>query len=144
MPQNHSRTETNHAERSRSASARATHLGSEIFATADALRSQIGELRAKNVKASLRLQTEMFETFQAVSRDWVTRAASEAELALNLPNRLTKARSVPDAISAYQGWLNEWLTLCGEDGRSLFSDSQRIIDTGARCLASVTDAAARS
>lgn len=140
MPQSHSRTTSNPSERARDAGARAANLGSEIFAMADALRSQIGELRANNVKAGLQMQTEMFDTFHAVGRDWMARAASEAELALNLPNRLNGVRSVPDAISAYRGWLSEWLTLCGEDGRRLLSDSQRIADTGARCLASVARA----
>lgn len=138
MRQNHSQSDNNHNGRSRSSGAQGAHLGSEILATADALRNQIGDLRAKNVKTGLRLQTEMFDALQAVGREWMTRATSEAELALNLSNRLTKARTVPDAISAYQGWLTDWLALCGEDGRSLFSDGQRIVDTSARCLASVT------
>jgi hypothetical protein len=44
-------------------------------------------------------------------------------------------------MSAYQEWLNEWLSMCGEDGRRLISDSQKIMDTGARCFANASPTA---
>jgi hypothetical protein len=58
-----------------------------------------------------------------------------AELAFKLPNRLTSAQTVPDALSAYQKWLGEWLTLASEDGQHLISDGQKIVDKGVSCFA---------
>jgi hypothetical protein len=66
---------------------------------------------------------------------------SEAELALNLPNRLAGARSIPEAMTGCQEWLNEWLTMCNEDGRRLVADSQKFMATGVRCLTSVSPGA---
>jgi hypothetical protein len=60
-----------------------------------------GEMGPRNVKAALRLHTAMFEVLHDVGRDWLKRAASETELALNLPNKLTAAQTVPAALSAY-------------------------------------------
>ena len=142
MPQHNARSRTSRAEDSdregtriesggnhRSESTR----GQRFAATA---RSQIrfSEMGVRSVKASLRMHKEMFDTLQDISRDWVARAASEAELACTLPNRLRDARSVPDALSAYRQWLREWLELCGEDGRRFVSDGQKIMNTGVRCL----------
>jgi len=127
MPQHNARNQTTRAEDSdhtrRSAAAALT-------------QARFTEMGARNVKAGLRIQKEMFDTLQDISRDWVARAASEAELACTLPNRLRDAHSVPDALSAYQEWLREWLALCGEDGRRFVSDSQKIVNTGVRCLSS--------
>ena len=53
------------------------------------------EMRPRNVKAALRLQMAMFEVLHDVGRDWLKRAASEAELALNLPNKLTGHKRCP-------------------------------------------------
>ncbi len=96
------------------------------------------DMGVRNVRTGLRIQKEMLDTIQDIGHDWFVRATSEAELALKLPNRLTGARSVSDAFSAYNQWLNEWLSMCGEDGRRLVSDGQRLVNTGVRCLASAT------
>jgi hypothetical protein len=97
-----------------------------------------GDIGPRNVKAALRLQTEMFEVLHDVGRDWLERAAAEAELALNLPNKLTAAQTVPAALSAYQEWLNEWMSKVGEDGRRFISDGQKIVDKSVSCFAAAS------
>jgi hypothetical protein len=88
----------------------------------------------KSVAPGRRMQTELFETLQDISRDWFARATSAVELAFKLPRQLNNARSVPDALSAYQEWLGEWMSMRGEDGRRLVSDGRKIMDTGVRCF----------
>ena len=94
----------------------------------------------RNVKAGLRMHEEMFGAFQAVGRQWLARAASEAELAFKLPNALKNARSLPDALSAYRAWMREWLRMCGNDGLSLVSDSQKLVETAMQCCATASSA----
>jgi 2-keto-4-pentenoate hydratase len=132
MPQEHPRNETQRSDSPRSSE----HLRGEKSGGASAVNAQFAEMGAKSVTAGLRMQKELFETFQDISRDWFARATSEAELAFKLPRQLTNARSVPDALSAYQ----EWLSMCGEDGRRLISDGQKIMDTGA-CFANASPTA---
>jgi hypothetical protein len=141
MPQEHPRNESQRSDNPRSESLRSEHLRGEKSAGASAVNAQFAEVGAKSVTAGLRMQKELFETFQDISRDWFARATSEAELAFKLPRQLTNARSVPDAMSAYQEWLNEWLSMCGEDGRRLISDGQKIMDTSARCFANASPTA---
>jgi hypothetical protein len=93
-----------------------------------------GGVGARNISAGLRLQKAMLGLLSDMGQDWFARAAAEAELALRLPNKLTAARSVPDAVTAYQEWFGEWINRYSEDSRRLFSDSQKIVDTSARCL----------
>jgi hypothetical protein len=141
MAQEHPRNESQRSDNPRGESSRSEHFRSEKLGIAGAVNTQFADMGAKSVTAGLRMQQELFETFQGISRDWFARATSEAELAFKLPRQLTNARSVPDALSAYQDWLNEWLSMCGEDGRRLISDGQKIMDTGVRCFANVSPTA---
>jgi hypothetical protein len=134
MSHDNPQSENRRSENGRAESARRERSRSEKSATG--LNAPFGGMGAGNFAEGLRLQKEMFELLQEVGREWVSRANSEAELALRLPNRLTAAESLPAAVSAYQEWLGEWMSLCGNDGRQLLADSRRIIDRGVRCFAS--------
>ena len=81
-------------------SARAKRSNNQTSTKASLSSAPFGEMGPRNVKAALRLQMEMFEVLHDVGRDWLKRAASEAELALNLPDKLTAAQTVPAALSA--------------------------------------------
>lgn len=142
MPQeNNPRSESHRPESSRSESMRSERPRSEKpAAAANAMTQSFGEMGVRSVTAGLRMQKEMLEVFNDISREWFERATSEAELAFRLPNKLTSARSIPDAFSAYQEWLGEWINKCGEDSRRLISDSTRILDTGVRCFSETAPA----
>ena len=86
------------------------------------------------------MQTEMFDTLQTIGHQWMERRTCEAELALNLPNRLAGARTLPD-VAAYQEWLSEWLAMCNEDSRRFVSDGQKIVATGVRCFTNISPSA---
>ena|ERR1700722_14723617 len=148
MPQDNPRTETNRTETYRTEpqqrggnSTRSEQMRGENTAAAETFTTQIGDIGKRSIHAGLRMQTEMFDALQTISHDWITCTTSEAELALNLPNRLVGTRSIPEAITAYQEWLNEWLTMCNEDGRRLVADGQKFMTTGVRCLTSASPGA---
>lgn len=141
MPQDNSRSDSHRAENTRGEDTRSERSRSGRSSTASATIPSFGEMGARSVKAGLRLQQEMLDVLSDIGRDWLTRATAEAELAFRLPNKLTAAGSVPDALSAYRKWLGEWMNMCGEDGRRLVSDSRKIIDTGVRCFAGTAPAA---
>lgn len=149
MPQDPPRSESQRADNPRSESSRSERgessrseqVRGERSAAANTTNAQFADMGTKSMKAGLRMQKELFDTFQDIGRDWFARATSEAELAFKLPKRLTSARSVPDAFSAYQEWLREWLNMCGEDGRRFISDGQKIVDAGVRCFANASPAA---
>ena len=106
----------------RDESARAKRSSNQTATKASPSSALFGEMGPRNVKAALRLQMEMFDVLHDVGRDWLKRAASEAELAFNLPNKLTAAQTIPAALSAYQEWLSEWMSMVSEDGRHFIAD----------------------
>ena len=79
---------------------------------------------------------EFFNTLEEMRRDWMARATAEIELSLKLSKKLTDADSVPDAVAAYQEWLNEEMGARVEDARLLMSNGQKFMDTTSRFLSS--------
>ena len=80
--------------------------------------------------------SEFLNTLQDMSRDWMARATAEVELGLKLSKKLTDAHSVPDAVAAYQEWLNDEMGARAEDARLLMSSGQKFMDTTSRFLSS--------
>jgi hypothetical protein len=137
---------TTFTEQSRTEHSRDDTTTSADYAGSARARPQLphmpfGEMGVGNVKAALRLQTEIFDVLHDISRNWVARATSEAEFAFRLPNKLTAAQTVPDALSAYHGWLNEWMNMCSEDSRRFIADSQRIVDKSVGCFSGASHGA---
>ena len=80
--------------------------------------------------------SEFFSTLEEMRRDWMARATAEIELSLKLSKKLTDADSVPDAVAAYQEWLNEEMGARAEDARLLMSNGQKFTDATSRYLSS--------
>jgi len=105
--------------------------------------SDMREFGINSIKAGLHMQREVFDALEDIGRGWLARATSEAELAFNLPARLTATLSIPDALSAYQEWLSEWMNMCGEDTRRLLANSGKVINAGACCFIGASPAVTR-
>jgi hypothetical protein len=140
MPQDDPRTDRDTGKQQR-AGVRSEQMRGENTAAAEAISTRMAEIGANSFTAGLRMQTEMFDTLQTIGRQWMERRTCEAELALNLPNRLAGARTLPDAVSTYQEWLSEWLAMCNEDSRRFLSDGQKIVATGVRCFTNISPSA---
>ena len=80
--------------------------------------------------------SEFFDALQEMRRDWMARATAEVELSLKLSKKLTDAHSVPDAVAAYQEWLNDEMGARAEDARLLMSNGQKFLDSSSRFLSS--------
>jgi hypothetical protein len=141
MPQDNPRSDNQRSESKSGESTRSERAREKSSGFAGIIGPPFGEMGTRGITAGLRLQTEMIELLSEMSREWFARATSEAELAMGLSNRLTAARSVPDALSAYQEWLNEWMGMFGEDSRRLVSDGRKLMEASARCFADAPVAA---
>ena len=95
-------------------------------------REEIRSDRSTNPAGS-----EFFNTLQEMRRDWMACATAEVELSLKLSKKLTDAHSVPDAVAAYQEWLND--EMGAEDARLLMSNGQKFMDTTSRIPVNAND-----
>jgi hypothetical protein len=92
------------------------------------------EMGEKRVEEFVNTQTELLERLQEMSRQWFDRAQSEANLASELGSKLTAARSVPEAMAAYQEWVSRRFEMMGEDGKHLLEDTQKFMEAATGLL----------
>ncbi len=85
---------------------------------------------SKRVEMVKEAQEQLLDTFQKFSQQQLVRAKQEMELASEFAEKITSARfSVPDVMNAYQNWISKRVALYVEDGRKLFEDSQKALNT---------------
>jgi hypothetical protein len=90
----------------------------------------------RQIDAITKAQSEALDNFQEMNQQWLDRIQAEASLASELASKLTAARSVPDAITAYQNWGSRRFEMMAEDTKHLWDDTQKFIQVSARVLQS--------
>jgi len=93
--------------------------------------SKFGEAQAE---ATLAMQKELIDTYEEISRAWLARLKSEADLWSELVTKMSSVRSLPDALGAYQQCVAQRMQLVADDGRRLVEDSQKIMSTITRAM----------
>ena len=90
--------------------------------------------QSKGVETVKEVQKQLLDTFEQFIRQQLARGKQEMEFASELVGAITSARSVPDVMNAYQNWISKRMALYVEDGRKLFEDSQRVLNTTMKLL----------
>jgi hypothetical protein len=97
---------------------------------------EMAEMGKKRMESFVDAQRELFNQLQESNRKWLDRMQSEAKVASDFANKVMGARSIPDAMSAYQEWANRQLEMTAEDAKRFFADGQRFIEASTRLLSS--------
>jgi thiamine kinase-like enzyme len=100
------------------------------------LAGDFAEFGAKRVETFMQVQKQLVESFEQINREQLARVRQETELASEFAGKVSKARSIPDIMTAYQEWLSKRMALFTEDSRKLFENSQKIVNTTMRFLSS--------
>jgi hypothetical protein len=93
--------------------------------------ARMGEAQTE---AMMAMQKDLVDAYEQISRAWLARAQSEAELWQELAAKVSGSRSVPDALRAYQQCVAQRMQMAADDGRRLLEDSQKIMGTVARSM----------
>ena len=97
--------------------------------------SEFAAMGKKRLEELVAMQTELFEKFQEMNRNWFERLQSEAALASEFTNRLTAARSIPETTTVCQDWAKRRMEMSAEDAKRLMADGQKVFQTGTNMLA---------
>ena len=95
---------------------------------------EIATMGKKRLEEFVAIQKEQLEKLQEVNRHWIERMQSAATLASEYAAKLTAARSIPEAATAYQEWAQRHMEMAAEDGKRIVADGQKLAETGARLL----------
>jgi hypothetical protein len=77
------------------------------------------------------VQIELFNRFQQMHKQWLDRVQVEVNLAQELASKLSSARSIPDAMTAYQDWGDRRFKMMAEDAKHVLDDTQKFMQDGA-------------
>ena len=113
---------------------RPSHSDTSASATAKQQAADFAKFGEAQAEATLALQKELIDTYEQISRAWLARVKSEADLWSELATKMSSVRSVPDVLGAYQQCVAERMQLVAEDGRRLVDDSQKIMSTLTRAM----------
>jgi hypothetical protein len=80
------------------------------------------------------MQREILQAYEQISRRWLERVKTEADLWAELAAKVSRARSVPDALTAYQECVAQRMQMVADDGRRIFEDSQKVMSTITRAM----------
>jgi Phasin protein len=109
---------------------------SEFTKASKTVQKQVTETEKKMSDAALEAQKEFLKTFEEMSREVMSRAAAEIELGVKLSKKLSAARSIPDAVAAYQEWLSDEMNARSEDARLFMVNSQKFMTSSTRAFSS--------
>ena len=95
---------------------------------------EMAEMGKKRVENLFDAQKELLNKLQETNKQWFDRVQLEAKVASDYANKVMVARSVPDAMTAYQEWASRQLKLAVEDASYAISTGEALMDMGARLL----------
>jgi hypothetical protein len=96
----------------------------------------------KQVEDMISLQKEFSEYLQEVNQNWLAHMRSEAALATQFATKLTATRSIPERATLCQEWTNRRMELFTEDSKRFLAETQKLMESSLRALASGWPAAA--
>jgi Phasin protein len=106
-----------------------THSDTASPAAAKQVPMEFLKLGEAQTAAMFETQKELLDTFEQINREWLARAKSEADLWSELATKISRAHSVPEALGAGQECVAHWMRMAVDDGRRLFDDGQKVVNT---------------
>jgi HSP90 family molecular chaperone len=88
----------------------------------------------KRMEEFAKAQAVIFSTLQETHRRWLDRMQSEAKRASQFTERVTNARSIPDAVAACREWTSQRFEMMADESNRLLAESRKVVETSARFL----------
>jgi hypothetical protein len=96
----------------------------------------MAEMGKKRIENFVDAQRELLNQVQETNRQWLDRMQSEVKVASDCANKVMAARSMPEAMTAYQEWANRQLEMRAEDAKHFFADGQKFVEASTRLMSS--------
>ena len=81
----------------------------------------------KTVEAMIGMQRGFLDAVQEFNQQWVSGVNAETALATEFLNRLTAAKSIPDAAVACQGCVNRQMEIIAENSRQMMVAGEKLM-----------------
>ena len=85
-------------------------------------------------QAMMAMQTELLEVCDEIRAAWLSRVKSEVDFWTDTAAKMQDARSVSEAMSAYQSAVTQRMQIAADDGRRMISDGQKAFSAMSRAM----------
>jgi hypothetical protein len=96
--------------------------------------ADFSKLGKEQADALANMQQELSRLIEQANSDWLSRVEVERNLASDLANKLSAAKSPADAAKAYQDWMGRRMEPMSKDSQKFFADSQKFVSSMTRFL----------
>ena len=102
------------------------------FAKLQAFPTQFAEMGKKQLEALAETQKQFWETAGKMNKAWLDQSQSEVALVSEFFNKLSSAKSLPDAQSIYQEFVGRQLQMIADGGRRMVDDCENLVKANTR------------
>lgn len=91
-------------------------------------------IEEERIEKFVNIQTELFDKFLEIYRQWFYLAQSEANFAFGFASKLAFARSIPEVMETCQECISRQFEMIAEDVRRLLTITEKLTEAGARLM----------
>ena len=96
--------------------------------------AELAEIGKRQFESFAEVQAEFLDTLETISKAWLERTKSEANITSEIIIKLVGARTMPETTDAYREYWDRRMGMLADDNRRLLDDSQKLIELGLRIL----------
>jgi hypothetical protein len=101
----------------------------DFFMTPDI--TQIGK---QNFDTFAAIQKQALDALAKANQEWIDCAKQEAKLTSTLAQKVTTAKSIPEATAAWQEWVSQQIDLISGQAKKAFDETQNFTKTYAQIV----------
>ena len=91
----------------------------DLFMTPD-----VAKIGKENFETLAAIQKQVLDALAKANQEWIDCANQEAKLASTLAQKVTAAKSIPEATAAYQEWVSQQIELLSSQTRKAVDATQ--------------------
>ena len=85
---------------------------------------EIAQIGKQNFDTLAAIQKQVLDALAKANQEWIDCAKQEAKLTSTLAQKVTTAKSIPEATAACQEWVSQQIELISSQAKKAFNETQ--------------------
>ena len=95
---------------------------------------EITQIGKQNFDTLAAIQKQVLDALAKANQEWMDCAKQEAKLTSTLAQKVTTAKSIPEATAAWQEWVSQQIDLISGQAKKAFDETQNFTKTYAQIV----------
>jgi hypothetical protein len=95
---------------------------------------EIAQIGKQNFDTLAAIQNQVLDALAKANQEWIDCAKQEAKLTSTLAQKVTTAKSIPEATAACQEWVSQQIELISSQAKKAFDETQNFTKTYAQIV----------